>query len=80
MSICPVCNGFHAIQRTCQKCSGMLEDQGKLSDYFDDYSPYMDIDLLKLEDGYPESYRSSQCVHLYVCPQCGNEQVHLIDE
>lgn len=80
MSICPVCNGYEVKEIICSSCTQQMEDQGKVSDYFDDYSPYMDIDLMKLEDGYPVNYSLSQCVHLYKCPHCGKEDTQIIQE
>lgn len=55
-------------------------DEGKLSDFFDDYSPYMEIDLLRLEDGYPQNFHQSQCVHLLQCPACGRQETFFIRE
>ncbi len=49
-------------------------------DYYDDYSPYMDIDLMKMEDGYPDSCKNYQCPHLYSCPNCLTNEVILIME
>lgn len=80
MSICPICNGYGSVTVSCPKCSQIMDDQGKISDYFDDYSPYMEIDLMKLEDGFPTNYSESQCVHLYKCPNCGEEQAQFIQE
>ncbi len=80
MGICPVCNGYSSLQLVCDQCSGILEDQGKISDYYDDYSPYMEIDWLKLEDGIADNYQEEQCMHLFKCPKCGREQVEIIQE
>jgi len=57
-----------------------MEDQGKITDYFDDYSPYMDGDLMKLVDGYPYTYTNHECVHLFYCPHCQEEEVRFIKE
>lgn len=80
MHICPVCNGFKTLQLTCQDCEGRLHDRGRIMDYYDDYSPYMDIDLMKMEDGYTDSYRDHKCPHLYQCSNCQNQKVILITE
>ena len=53
MAICPICNGLETIEFQCERCSQKMEDLGKISDYFDDYSPYMEIDWMRLEDGFP---------------------------
>lgn len=57
----------------------MLES-GRLQDYYDDYSPYMDIDLMKMEDGFTDTYSGHKCPHLYRCPACANEEVMFIRE
>jgi len=80
MSICPLCNGYGELQVSCPNCSINMVDQGKISDYFDDYSPYMDIDLMRLEDGIPLNYENSQCVHLLSCPNCHKEETYFVQE
>ncbi|WP_374723686.1 hypothetical protein [Calidifontibacillus erzurumensis] len=49
-------------------------------DYFDNYSPYLEIDGTKLVDGYPNDQKNHQCPHVFYCPNCLTEQVYLIDE
>ncbi|TKC18125.1 hypothetical protein [Robertmurraya kyonggiensis] len=80
MGICPICNGFQELQKECQSCGTSLEDSGRVMDYYDDYSPYMPIDLMKLEDGYPNDYEKHQCPHLLKCPQCGYDEIVFIEE
>lgn len=43
-------------------------------DYYDDYSPYMEIDWNKLVDGVPDNAEKPECVHLLICPYCGNKR------
>ncbi|MFS0644813.1 hypothetical protein [Siminovitchia sp. 179-K 8D1 HS] len=74
MSFCPLCNGISDEYYQCSVCQGKMEDGGKIYDYYDDYSPYMEIDWNKLADGVPNSAGKPECVHLLVCPRCGNEQ------
>jgi hypothetical protein len=57
-----------------------MVDSGRLIDFFDDYSPYMEIDLMKMEDGYPDSNSGQKCPHLYTCPSCLNDEVIFIKE
>jgi hypothetical protein len=57
-----------------------MEDKGKLMDFYDDYSPYMEIDLMKMEDGYPDTYSGNKCPHLYRCPNCLEDNVIFIKE
>ncbi len=61
-------------QIVCSICQTPLNDLGKLADFYDDYSPYMGIHLNKLEDGDPISTGKPECVHLFRCPSCNDEQ------
>lgn len=79
MGICPLCNGFQEIQMNCE-CGGKMVDSGRIMDYYDDYSAYMEIDQLKLEDGYKESFSEHECPHLFTCPTCSKDQIILINE
>ncbi|WP_370529761.1 hypothetical protein [Alkalihalobacillus sp. AL-G] len=49
-------------------------------DYYDDYSPYLEIDGMKMEDGYPEDEKEKLCPHVFYCVQCSSENVLLIHE
>lgn len=80
MSICPVCNGFSNINAICSYCGNKLIDEGRMSDYFDDYSPYMEIDLMRVEDGYSQNYQYGQCYHLLQCPSCGRQETYVVQE
>lgn len=80
MGICPICNGISDLEVYCKNCNYVMEEKGRLMDFYDDYSAYMEIDQLKLEDGYPTTYSNKQCPHLYYCNHCENEQVVLIKE
>lgn len=80
MFICPLCNGFDTKNVTCPTCHQTLHDSGKVSDYFDDYSAYMDIDGLKMENGFPDDLKEHICLHLFSCTSCGYDQIVQIDE
>lgn len=80
MSICPLCNGLYHLAVRCSYCHKQMEDQGKVTDYFDDYSPYMDADMMKLVDGYKETFAHHECAHLFYCPSCRHEEVKLVKE
>ncbi|MED4227602.1 hypothetical protein [Neobacillus cucumis] len=80
MSICPVCNGLREVYLLCTHCGEPMLEAGRLIDFFDDYSPYMEIDLMKLEDGYPDTNSGQKCPHLYRCPACHNDEVIFIKE
>lgn len=79
MNICPLCNGLRNIDIFCSDCGNILEDMGRLMDYFGDYSPYMEIDQMKLVDGY-DDYNSHQCPHLFFCSLCSKDEIVLIKE
>ncbi|MED3623008.1 hypothetical protein [Neobacillus thermocopriae] len=80
MSICPVCNGLREVYVLCTNCGEPMLESGRLQDYYDDYSPYMDIDLMKMEDGFTDTFTGHKCPHLYRCPKCANEEVMFIRE
>jgi hypothetical protein len=80
MNICPLCNGLRTISFYCCECGHLLADEGKVTDYFDDYSPYMEIDLMKQVDGYPSTRSRHQCVHLFHCYYCGKDEIKFINE
>ncbi|RHW43105.1 hypothetical protein D1B31_00030 [Neobacillus notoginsengisoli] len=80
MGVCSVCNGLRKFEINCDNCNELLEEKGRYMDYFDDYSPYMPIDQMKLEDGIPDDYKNRQCPHLYRCSSCGTDRVILISE
>jgi DNA-directed RNA polymerase subunit M/transcription elongation factor TFIIS len=80
MAICPVCNGFENIEASCSSCGSRLEDSGRVMDFYDDYSAYMPIDQMKMEDGYPRDYQQEECPHLLKCPACGHDSVMFIKE
>ncbi|WP_033829597.1 hypothetical protein [Bacillus andreraoultii] len=80
MRICPVCNAFETINNQCSNCDEFMVDEGKLSDFFDDYSPYMEIEIMRREDGFPNNFKEAQCVHLLQCPKCGRQETVMIQE
>jgi hypothetical protein len=80
MPLCPICNGLRELFLRCTDCGELMMESGRIMDYYDDYSPYMEIDLMKMEDGYPDTNSGHKCPHLYRCPQCHNEDVILIKE
>ncbi|WP_110928978.1 hypothetical protein [Bacillus massiliglaciei] len=80
MAVCPLCNGLRAIQEKCPNCSQVMEDSGKVMDYYDEYSAYEEINTLKQNDGFPDSLKNEQCPHLLHCPECGADEVVLVKE
>ncbi|NLC51389.1 MAG: hypothetical protein GX764_03670 [Firmicutes bacterium] len=63
MRICPLCNGLTEITYKCPRCNVPLKDNGRIEDFLDDYSPYLQQDL-------PNGYAGSTCTHLLYCPHC----------
>ena len=78
MNICSLCNGIANYCIHCPSCSGPLEDQGRLYDYYDEYSAYMDIDLSKMEDGQKNSSSKPVCMHMFICTECNQQIVQTI--
>jgi hypothetical protein len=79
MSVCPICNGFATYEKICPKCSQSMTDGGRLADYYLDYSPYREIDHIKMSNGYND-VQNHECTHLTYCPSCGFEDVVAIGE
>ena len=79
-TICPVCNQLQSIAVYCTNCGDNMIDQGRVSDYFDDYSPYEEIENMKMVDGYPNDRKQGQCPHLFICHSCQHDRVVFIDE
>lgn len=80
MSMCPVCNGLNSLEVECPSCQNQMNDNGRLLDYFDDYSAYLDIEGMKLIDGIADDQKNQQCPHVYYCLNCEAEKTVLIDE
>ncbi|TMW70259.1 hypothetical protein [Alteribacter natronophilus] len=80
-SYCPVCNGMKTIEAsTCPGCSGLMEDCGKYTDFFDKYSAYEDIETVKLSNGVKDDHTGHLCAHMMYCRDCRIEKVVTIDE
>ncbi len=79
MNICPLCNGLEQLNKVCTDCGQQVEDKGRIMDYYDDYSAYMPIDQMKLENGYPD-LEKHLCPHLVLCESCGMEDLVFIQE
>ncbi|WP_434223152.1 hypothetical protein [Priestia flexa] len=78
--ICELCNGLSTLSEYCKVCGYELSDMGKISDYFDDYSAYMEIDELKLENGISNDYVQHICTHFFYCQRCQHEEIKFIKE
>ena len=67
--LCPLCNGLERKVIVCEKCGGIMEDRGAVQEYFDDYSPYLDLEITRKVDGVPRD----QCLHVFGCDTCGTD-------
>lgn len=65
---CPLCNGIIDVCEICPYCGMKMEDGGSIDEYFDPYSPYVE---LKDEMG---NVKKDRCLHLVYCPFCGNDK------
>ncbi|UCZ54289.1 hypothetical protein LGQ02_05870 [Bacillus shivajii] len=79
-SMCPVCNGYTELKVNCSNCYARLTDKGRMAEYYDDYSAYESIDLMKLENGIKDDYRSNKCAHYLFCEQCEQTTTYLVAE
>jgi hypothetical protein len=79
MKACALCNGIVSYKGMCAKCGDTTLDQGRYHDYYDEYSPYMDIQEIQLADGIPNSSCTDTCLHLFTCKRCGEEEGRSID-
>ncbi|WP_139205862.1 hypothetical protein [Halobacillus alkaliphilus] len=75
MRECGICNGWGETGYPCPKCKGTMEDQGRITDFLDDYSPYLDQKWTNLVDGDEDSSITDECIHLFICGQCGLKDV-----
>lgn len=79
MWICPVCNGMNSINHYCPECSARMDDLGKLSDLYTPYSPYREIEDVKMTNGYMD-HANHECMHMTLCPHCHYQQVISVKE
>lgn len=79
MSYCPVCNGLYELEVHCPRCKHTLDDEGRLTDYFGDYSPYREIDHAKLNNGMMD-VRDQRCIHILSCPFCFFSERYMVRE
>jgi len=80
MAMCPICNAFKQLEMSCSKCSTLLEDLGKVSDFLDPYGHYNDVETVKMGDGYLNTIESNTCPHLMYCSKCEFNEVQFVQE
>ncbi len=61
-TMCPVCSGLMEEGPLC-RCGAEMKDAGLVTDYLGPYSPYFSM-----------SFEASCCLHLFVCPNCGEDK------
>lgn len=76
---CPVCNGFREEIAACRLCGHKMEDTGRLENAFDDYSPYRDIEHLRMTNAYLD-LQAGECLHLFICQRCNHKDIRGISE
>lgn len=74
--ICPVCNGLEELEMNCEKCGGKMIDRGRIAEYYDNYSSYLEMSITEKIDGVPWD----KCVHLYACTSCNDDKRITIDK
>jgi len=66
---CPLCNGLIDIYEFCPDCGGKMEDGGAINEYYDPYSPY--IEIISSRERFEND---NECLHLIYCPFCGRDK------
>ncbi len=74
--ICPVCNGLDKKAIKCKKCAKEMIDKGRIAEYYDNYSSYLEMSITEKIDGAPQD----KCVHLYACTACNTDRRIPIDK
>jgi len=77
--ICPVCNGLTTLQAVCSECHHQLDDLGRVDDLWGPYTPYREIDDIKMSNGF-EDIKEHQCIHIATCPICGKDHYIPVNE
>lgn len=68
--VCPICNGLNNHRAICQVCGSPMDERGSMEDYAGPYSPYMDDESFACNNS-NMVIGDHQCIHLYVCSNCG---------
>lgn len=78
--LCPLCNGFtNETHIPCPNCSADLKNVGPVSDLLAPYSPYRELEDMKLTDGWMDQ-QTHTCPHQLYCPTCGYSDIHFYQE
>ena len=68
--VCPLCNGINTIEVNCTICGARMVDKGPVTDYLDDYSPYLPFEITQMVDG----GEHDKCVHIFQCTNCNYDK------
>lgn len=69
--LCPLCNNLVEYIKHCSRCGKIMNDKGRIQDYYDDYSPYLGYNITNLADNEPKDI----CQHIFTCPHCENDEL-----
>ncbi len=67
--LCPLCNGMKQLDIKCLQCHTEVTDCGRYDEYLGPYSPYRQIDDMKLTNGFND-LKNHQCIHVGYCAHC----------
>lgn len=79
-TICPLCNGLQHHELQCPMCHSQMNDVGRYMDFFDNYSPYLEIEGMKKLNGIRDDLQHHRCPHVFDCPSCGQRHLREIQE
>lgn len=68
--ICPLCNGLEEYEIKCEECDDKMIDKGRIAEYYDNYSSYLEMSITEQIDG----ASNNKCVHLFSCINCNNDK------
>ncbi len=68
--VCPICNGLATYILKCPYCGGQMENKGAITDFYDDYSTYLPMEITQKID----NVGKEECVHLFYCNQCNHDK------
>ena len=68
--ICPICNTLENVMIPCENCGDIMIDQGRICNFYDNYSSYLDFDITEKIDNVDHT----KCVHLYHCKSCDSDK------
>ena len=64
--VCPICNDMVVYLLRCPQCGKQMKNKGTITEFLDDYSAYLDLNITQRVDG----VAYDKCVHLFYCENC----------